>query len=795
MYEALPTNLGCHNLSTTFLATAAHRTLLANGVKFVPTPDVLSNMALEKELDGFVRRTRWRAVFGGSDNNNVAPPLNNNNGAAKAPAAASQHRPQMPALYRATGTVPPLADDGVEAWLGKFTAYVRRLGEVRLCNRSAQRNRLGPLPSDPHLRHFNLPYRERLALTALRNSTRFTRVTHADGSTTWTPPRLVIANADKNLGLTVMDYDWFHRECLRQLYNRDFYRELPERLARARIRAAFQHLTRLVHAGRLVHDLAQVVPAPRRLCRAQRFLLSRPPTHAEHRVPSFRIIPKVHKTPVAGRPITPAHRYLFSPANEFITQVLHPLVSLVPEILRDSNQLLFELEDAATLDIHPGDEIYLVTGDVESLYTNIPRTECLDLLRQLPIPAFVLDLLWLVFNNCIVRFAELWFEQHDGFPMGIEPAPDVANLFMWLLVRRLGAPPPQLRLYRRLIDDLFIVWVGSRASLEAHLVAINALHRRIRVTWTVSDRTADFLDLHLHLGERFYDGQGRLDVTMHQKRLNCYLYIPALSFHKRSQHRAWIKAELLRILRNSSSAVDYKRMRRVFFARLVQRGHSVSFLREVFSGAFYAHSNRDSLLSALQARQDRAYAKAVDVVSRCITEAPLDAPLRLAYDAYVATRVPRAPGARFYATPWLSHASPGPEALLLDPETVAAARTRDYKDIFEIFTRDSPPPAFFLPLTSATAGLRWGTLTLTLTRDPLDSASTPEVRDRELRRDPRRILLVLRRPPSLGSRLRFVNPAHAHPEPGPPVPPPAPAPKGAAAPPPPPPAPPAPPTH
>ena len=202
---------------------------------------------------------------------------------------------------------------------------------------------------------------------------------NADG--TWTPPKLVIANADKNLGLTVMDYDWFHRECLRQLYNRDFYRELPERLARARVRAAFQHLTRLVHAGRLVHDLAQVVPAPRRLCRAQRFLLSRPPTHAEHRVPSFRIIPKVHKTPVAGRPITPAHRYLFSPANELITQVLHPIVSLIPEILRDSNQLLFELEDAATLNIYPGDEIYLVTGDVESLYTNIPRAECLPMLQ------------------------------------------------------------------------------------------------------------------------------------------------------------------------------------------------------------------------------------------------------------------------------------------------------------------------------------------------------------------------------------------------------------------------------
>lgn len=190
---------------------------------------------------------------------------------------------------------------------------------------------------------------------------------------------------------------------------------------------------------------------------------------------------------------------------------------------------------------------------------------------------------------------------------------------MWLLVRRLGRPPPQLRLYRRLIDDLFLVWIGSRASLNAHLAAINALHPRIRITWTVSDRAADFLDLHIHLGERFYDSQGRADVRIHRKQLNRYLYIPALSFHKRSQHRAWIKAELLRILRNTSSAIDYRRMRRVFFALLRQRGHSVKFLREVFAGDFYQHGNRDSLLSQLQARQDRAYAKAVDVVTRCIS--------------------------------------------------------------------------------------------------------------------------------------------------------------------------------
>ena len=776
MFEALVTNLECHNLSTTFSATAVHRSLLANGVKFVPTPNVLTAEDLGKELDRFTRRTRWRAAFDdGSSRDRPPDPV------YSADHTPSTSRPQMPALYRPSNADPPLAGDAVEEWLATFNAQVRHLGESRLCNRRMQ-SRLPPLPSDPHLRHFNLPYRERHALSELRAATRFTR--NADD--TWTPPKLVIANADKNLGLTVMDYDWFHRETMRQLNNRDYYTPLRESDARQRVRAAFLHLRRLAYAGRLVRNVADARPEPPRLSPAQRFLLSRPPTHPDHRVPSFRIIPKVHKTPVTGRPITPAHRYLFSPANEFITQVLHPIVSLVPEILRDSNQLLFELEDAATLNIYPGDEIYLVTGDVESLYTNIPRAECLAMLRQLPIPAFVLDLLELVFDNCIVRFAEHWFQQHDGFPMGIEPAPDVANLFMWLLVRRLGRPPPQLRLYRRLIDDLFLVWIGSRASLNAHLAAINALHPRIRITWTVSDRAADFLDLHIHLGERFYDSQGRADVRIHRKQLNRYLYIPALSFHKRTQHRAWIKAELLRILRNTSSAIDYKHMRRVFFALLLQRGHSVKFLREVFAGDFYQHGNRDSLLSQLQARQDRAYAKAVDVVTRCISAK--DTRLRDAYDAYVSSAIARAPGARFYRTPWIGGSLRGPEALLLHPELVASARNRTMDDLFHIFTRDAPPPAFFLPLTSATAGLRWGNLTLTLTRDPLDASSTQEDR-RGRDRDPReqqrqRILLVLRRPPSLGSRLRYANPAHAHPEPPTPAPPPAPAPKRAAAPPP-----------
>lgn len=711
---------------------------------------------LQEEINRFVNITRWRYIHGDHHHQHVRP------APARNPADLYVHtRPQMPALYRPVGAIaPPTEDKDLEQWIEQFTRNVKQLGEERLCKRTS------PLPlnmhAEPHLRNFNLPRAQRKALHELRQLTRFKA--RADG--TFAPPRLVIANADKNLGLVIMDYDWFERECKRQLADGKYYTRLDERVARNEVKVAYRRLQQLVLFKRkaIFGEALPPIPKVKDQTAVQKFLWSRPPWHPQHRVPSFRVIAKVHKSPVVGRPITPANRFLFAPANDLITQCLHPIVALIPEILRDSTQLLFELEESATLNVFPEDEIYLVTGDVESLYTNIPRSECLQLLQLLPIPKIVIDLLSLVFDYCIVRFGKDWYRQHDGFPMGIEPAPDVANLFMWLIVRqKLGPPPPERRLYRRFIDDLFIVWVGPRDRLDRYLASFNTdLHKNLRISWSVSDRSADFLDLRVHRGERFHDYQGRLDVSMHQKALNRYLYIPALSFHKQSQHKAWIKAELLRVLRNTSSPHDYKRIRRTFFARLLARGHRQEFLRKVFSPVFFAHANRDFLLSSLQRRQDTSFLKTVHVVNACIT--PETNAIWLAYAEFRQRVLPD--DVRRYDTPW-----PQAVELLLRDDYVNITRIRSLDDIFPIFTRDAPPLAFFLPLTSATAGLRWGQLTLTLPPNPLvrgkanDAANAdPDNSDRNRNR----ILLVLRRPPTLGSLLRFRNPEHSKPESPPP---------------------------
>lgn len=735
--EGLITNCECHNRSASYECSHEHLTTLALGVKFVPTPGMDAQPVYGRATERFVRHVRWQAHYARGP-----PPIDANTG--------TRHRPRMPALYTPTGRdPPPCPDPEDEAWISTFEATTARLIQERLCNYNPAR-RLALRPEDRRLAHLNLRPGQRGALRALIAATRFT-VTERDQrghATRVTPPRLVILNADKNLGLTILDFAWFDAECRRQLGDERFYRRLAPGEGPALVRKAFALLERLVKQA-ADEAARRNAPAaggqPRRgLSRGDVYLLSRPPDSAEHRTPSFRIIPKVHKPTLTGRPITPANRYTLTPACELITLVLHPFVTAVDEILRDSTQLVLELEREMD-GLLPDQEIYLVTGDVEALYTNIPRIECMALLRELPIPSIVLQLLQLVFDYSIVRYADDYYQQIDGFPMGISPAPDVANLYMWRLVAGLPAPPER-RLYRRLIDDLFIVWVGPRNKLDAYLAQLNTLDRHIKITWTVSAHTATFLDIEVYKGERFNDGQQRFDLRVHQKVLNRYLYIPRHSFHRASQHRAWIKAELLRYLRNSSSALELAAVRQRFFVRLRARGHPHRELRKLFAlpaASFgYRGANRDTVLSSAQLSQDRDYADAIALVDKIAAPDPSKSPTTVALQIWQHREfrgLTRAP-----STPW-------PEAgrRLLDFTGHPAYLTRSVSYLHDLFTREAPPPAVIFPLNSATAGLRWRDLSLNPT---LPNALT--------RAGERRALVVLRRPVTLGALLNFRDPRH-----------------------------------
>ena len=117
------------------------------------------------------------------------------------------------------------------------------------------------------------------------------------------------------------------------------------------------------------------------------------------------------------------------------------------------------------------------------------------------------------------------------------------------------------------------------------------MDERIKIIYEISDSKIFFLDLLL-----FKDpANNKLQYSTFQKPLNKYLYIPYESFHSASNKEAFIKGELMRYARNSSTFRSFSETRQLFWKRLRLRGYPARFLLPVFREINY--SNRSKWLS------------------------------------------------------------------------------------------------------------------------------------------------------------------------------------------------------
>ena len=90
----------------------------------------------------------------------------------------------------------------------------------------------------------------------------------------------------------------------------------------------------------------------------------------------FHIIPKIHKSPIAGRPIAASHSYITRPISIFVDELVKPNIT-IPTVLRDSGELIQCLEKV----VLPANCL-LVTVDMSSLYPNMTQRRQLLLLTS-----------------------------------------------------------------------------------------------------------------------------------------------------------------------------------------------------------------------------------------------------------------------------------------------------------------------------------------------------------------------------------------------------------------------------
>ena len=114
--------------------------------------------------------------------------------------------------------------------------------------------------------------------------------------------------------------------------------------------------------------------------------------------------------------------------------------------------------------------------------------------RQPP-PEVIGDLIDTVLQNNVFVLNEQTYLQILGTAMGTKMAPAYANIFMGNLEPTLKAKgDPHILLWKRFIDDIFIVWTGTKPEFLHFMEKINSIHHSIKFTHECSANEITFLD-------------------------------------------------------------------------------------------------------------------------------------------------------------------------------------------------------------------------------------------------------------------------------------------------------------
>jgi hypothetical protein len=219
----------------------------------------------------------------------------------------------------------------------------------------------------------------------------------------------------------------------------------------------------------------------------------------------FYQIFKVHKDHAPGsipppRPIISGNGSITENISKFVDFHAKPLVQNLPSYIQDTPDFLRKLEDLNARGPIPNKAI-LLTIDVSSLYTNIPKVDGLsamkDALNSRPdqsVPTnFLIELMDIVLSFNIFEFDKELFLQRIGTAMGTSSAPTYANLEMGVidealktLARNLCEGMDPILAYLRYIDDIFMIYTGPVATLLDFLSQINNVHPTLKFTFTMT---------------------------------------------------------------------------------------------------------------------------------------------------------------------------------------------------------------------------------------------------------------------------------------------------------------------
>jgi len=369
--------------------------------------------------------------------------------------------------------------------------------------------------------------------------------------------KYLVKITDKNLGLAVVSSDWYLEQCRLHLSQAQAY-EFIAHVPYDDLNDQFNSLLKIEMPSQIRKYLQASTSA----------------------LPRFHVIPKVHKSPWASRPIVPSHSWVTSRASEVLDYFLQKECKQVPFVLGSTKDFISQVRK-----ISVGEGCILVTGDVKAMYTAIPLAGAkvtTDIALQstdregVPYPTLV-QMMNFVLDTNYFLYQGMIYKQKNGIAMGTACAPAIANLYA-AHYEKSELPSWKSKgvlFYGRYIDDIFMIFQGSTQDLQLLLPTITI--PGLEINWDYSANSMPFLDTEISIRD------GQLHSTLFRKRLNRYMYIPFSSGHPMSVKKAFVKAERTRMNMICSSPEDLHECEEVFRLNLLRRGYPSGLLQRWFS--------------------------------------------------------------------------------------------------------------------------------------------------------------------------------------------------------------------
>jgi hypothetical protein len=401
-------------------------------------------------------------------------------------------------------------------------------------------------------------------------------------------PELVVFATDKNLGPAITERKTYvERAFIDHLLDKSTYQQLSELEFHAAIATISTTFKNFMNEFFPVGDHRET--APRKL---QRIFLNRSfEAAADSETPFnyFYLLAKVHKTPWKTRPIVSCSGSLLHGLGRWADKELQRIVKHLPYYLKSSVELAHDLAD---LDKLP-ETTRFFSCDATSMYTNIDTnhalTEIEKFLRKSPISVLedvnvdaLIAALCLIMEHNVFVFGDTFWRQLTGTAMGTPPAPMYATLYFAIHEDKIIRRFPQLRFYRRYIDDGFGIWINNGQDEKAWREFQQLFDAFGNLSWTFSPlgTKIDFLDITIGL-----DSSGRICTTLFEKALNLYLYLPPHSSHPPGGLKGLVFGWFYRLQRLVSDPSQRRQLADKLHARLRNRGYSREQLLPVFAEA------------------------------------------------------------------------------------------------------------------------------------------------------------------------------------------------------------------